>query len=109
MPDSWPRNLENAWTAQYGRLDIAFERMCQHLVENQLTSDAFQEGPDSFLFQWDTNVWDTWPQGRGHKFWEDWDKEGHINHPNDQPNLLPLKSNGGCNGTRLLKPNLRPP
>ena len=27
------------------------------------------------------NVWDTWPQGHSHKFWEDWDKEGHIYHP----------------------------
>ena len=55
--------------------------MCQHLVQNQFTSDAFQGGFDSYLFQWDTNVWDTWPRGRGHKFWDDWDKEGHINHP----------------------------
>ena len=25
-------------------------------------------------------MWDTWPQGCG-RFWEDWDKEGRINHP----------------------------
>ena len=26
-------------------------------------------------------MWDTWPQGHGHNFREDWNKEGHINHP----------------------------
>ena len=60
---------------------MTFEAMCQHLVQNQFTSDAFQGDSDSYLFQWDTNVWDTWPQGHGHNFREDWDKEGHINHP----------------------------
>ena len=81
VPDSWPCNMESGWAAHYGRLDMTFEAMCQHLVQNQFTSDAFQGDPDSYLFQWDTNVWDTWPQGHGHNFREDWDKEGHINHP----------------------------
>ena len=26
-------------------------------------------------------MWDTWPEIEGHDFKEDWDKEGHINHP----------------------------
>ena len=33
------------------------------------------------LFQWNTNIWETWPVIEGHNFKEDWDKEGHINHP----------------------------
>ena len=59
VPDSWPCNLESGWAAHYGRLDMSFEAMCQHLVQNQFTSDAFQGDSDSYLFQWDTNVWDT--------------------------------------------------
>ena len=35
----------------------------------------------SHLFQWSTNIWETWPVIEGHNFKEDWDKEGHINHP----------------------------
>ena len=81
VPDSWPCNLESGWTAKYGRLDMTFEDMCQHLIQSEFTLDAFQGGPDSYLFKWDTYVWDTWPQGHGHKFWEDWDKENHIHHP----------------------------
>ena len=82
IPDSWPCDLESGWAAHYGRLDMKFMDMCQHLVQNQFVSDAFQGGPDSYLFQWDTNVWDTWPQGYNHKFKDDWDcTEGHINHP----------------------------
>ena len=42
VPDSWPCNLESGWAAHYGRLDMPFEAMCQHLVQNQFTSDAFQ-------------------------------------------------------------------
>ena len=60
---------------------MPFEAMCQHLVQNQVTSDAFQGDSDSYLFQWDTNVWETWPDVDGQNFKEDWDKEGHINHP----------------------------
>ena len=60
---------------------MTFEAMRQHLVQNQFTSDAFQGDSDSYTFRWDTIVWDTWPQGRGYNFHEDWDKEGHINHP----------------------------
>ena len=60
---------------------MPFEAMCQHLVQNQFTSDAFQGDSDSYLFQWSTNVWNTWPDVEGHNFKEDWDKEGHINHP----------------------------
>ena len=83
VPDSWPCNMESGRAAHYGRLDMTFEAMCQHLVQNQFTSDAFQGNSGSYMFQWDTNVWDTWPQqGRGYRFWEDWDTtEGHINHP----------------------------
>ena len=56
--------------------------MCQHLVQNQFTSDAFQGARESYMFQWDTNVWDTWPQGRGYRFCKDWNTtEGHINYP----------------------------
>ena len=57
--DSWPCNMESGWAAHYGRLDITFEAMCQHLVQNQFTSDAFQGDSNSYLFQWDTNVWGT--------------------------------------------------
>ena len=60
---------------------MPFEAMCQHLVQNQFTSDAFQGDSDSYLFQWDTNVWESWPDVDGQNFKEDWDKEGHINHP----------------------------
>ena len=81
VPDSWPCNLESGWAAHYGRLDMPFEAMCQHLVQNQFTSDAFQGNSDSYLFQWSTNVWDTWPDVEGQNFKEDWNKEGHINHP----------------------------
>ena len=81
VPDSWPCNLESGWAAHYGRLAMPFEAMCQHLVQNQFTSDAFQGDSDSYLFQWDTNVWETWPDVDGQNFKEDWDKEGHINHP----------------------------
>ena len=77
VPDSWPCNMESGWAAHYGRLDMTFEAMCQHLVQNQFTSDAFQGDSESYLFQWDTNVWDTWPEIEGHDFKEDWDKEGH--------------------------------
>ena len=68
IPDSWPCDLESGWAAHYGRLDMKFMDMCQHFVQNQFVSDAFQGGPDRYLFQWDTNVWDTWPQGYNHKF-----------------------------------------
>ena len=61
--------------------DMTFEAMCQHLVQNQFTSDAFQGDSDSYLLQWDTNVWDTWPEIEGHNLKDNWDKEGHINHP----------------------------
>ena len=81
VPDSWPCNLESGWAAHYGRMDMSFQAMCQHLVQNQFTSDAFQGDADSYLFQWDTNVWNTWPEVEGQNFKEDWDKEGHINHP----------------------------
>ena len=40
VPDSWPCNMESGWAAHYGRLDMTFEAMCQHLVQNQFTSDA---------------------------------------------------------------------
>ena len=88
VPDSWPCNLESGWAAHYGRLDMPFEAMCQHLVQNQFTSDAFQGDSDSYLFQWDTNVWDTWPEVEGQNFKEDWDKEGHINHPKRSETIL---------------------
>ena len=88
VPDSWPCNMESGRAAHYGRLDMTFEAMCQHLVQNQFTSDAFQGDLDSYLFQWDTNVWDTWPKIEGHNFKEDWDKEGHINHPKRSTTLL---------------------
>ena len=88
VPDSWPCNMESGWAAHYRRLDMTFEAMCQHLVQNQFTSDAFQGDSDSYLFQWDTNVWDTWPEVEGHNFKEDWDKEGHINHPKRSTSLL---------------------
>ena len=88
VPDSWPCNLESGRAAHYGRLDITFDAMCQHLVQNQFTSDAFQGDSGSYLFQWDTNVWDTWPQVEEHNFKEDWDKEGHINHPKRSTSLL---------------------
>ena len=39
VPDSWPCNLESGWAAHYGRLDMPFEAMCQHLLQNQFTSD----------------------------------------------------------------------
>ena len=81
VPDSWPCNLESGWAAHYGRLDMPFEALCQHLVQNQFTSDAFQGDSESHLFQWSTNIWETWPVIEGHNFKEDWDKEGHINHP----------------------------
>ena len=68
VPDSWPCNMESGWAAHYGRLGMKFEAMRQHLVQKQFTSDAFQGDSDSYMFQWDTNVWDTWPQGRGHNF-----------------------------------------
>ena len=60
VSDSWPCNLESGRTAKYGRLDMTFEDMCQHLVQSQFTSDAFQGGPDqggpdSYLFKWDTS------------------------------------------------------
>ena len=74
VPDSWPCNLESGWAAHYGRLDMPFKAMCQHLVQNQFTSDAFQGDSDSYLFQWDTNVWESWPEVDGHNFKEDWDK-----------------------------------
>ena len=60
---------------------MTFDAMCQHLVQNQFTSDAFQGDADSYLFQWGTNVWDTWPDVEDQDFKKDWDKEGHINHP----------------------------
>ena len=44
--------------------------------------------PAVYLFQWDTNVWDTWPQVEGHNFTEDWNKEGHFNHPKRLTSLL---------------------
>ena len=65
----------------YGRSEMPFEALCQHLVQNQFTSDAFQGDSESHLFQWSTNIWETWPVIEGHNFKEDWDKEGHINHP----------------------------
>ena len=55
IPDSWPCDLESGWAAHYGRLDMKFMDMCQHLVQNQFVSDAFQDGPDSYLFQWGSN------------------------------------------------------
>ena len=81
--------LAQAWTVKsadrlfthYGRLEMPFEALCQHLVQNQFTSDAFQGDSESHLFQWNTNIWETWPVIEGHNFKEDWDKEGHINHP----------------------------
>ena len=88
VPDSWPCNLESGWAAHYGRLDMPFEAMCQHLVQNQFTSDAFQGDSDSYLFQWDTNVWESWPDVDGQNFKEDWDKEGHINHPKRSETVL---------------------
>ena len=88
VPDSWPCNLESGWAAHYGRLDMPFEALCQHLVQNQFTSDAFQGDSDSYLFQWDTNVWDTWPEVEGQNFKEDWDKEGHINQPKRSETIL---------------------
>ena len=91
VPDSWPCNLESGWAAHYGRLDMPFEAMCQHLVQNQFTSDAFQGDSDSYLFQWDTNVWESWPEVEGHNFKEDWDKEGHINHPKRSETVLTKK------------------
>ena len=50
---------------------------CAHMVGAQ----RYQADSDSYLFQWSTNVWDTWPDVEGQNFKEDWDKEGHINHP----------------------------
>ena len=88
VPDSWPCNMESGWTAHYGRLDITFEAMCQHLVQNQFISDAFQGDSGSYLFQWNTNVWDTWLQVEEHNFKEDWNKEGHINHSKRSTSLL---------------------
>ena len=70
---------------------MPFEAMCQHLVQNQFTSDAFQGDSDSYLFQWDTNVWESWPEVDGHNFKEDWDKEGHINHPKRSETVLTTK------------------
>ena len=67
---------------------MTFEDMRQHLVQNQFTSDAFQGGPDSYLFKWGANVWDTWPQGYEHKFLEDWDKEAHVYHPKRSSQLV---------------------
>ena len=64
-----------------------FEAMCQHLVQNQFTSDAFQ-GDSDYLFQWDTNVWESWPDVDGQNFKEDWDKEGHINHSKRSETVL---------------------
>ena len=75
VPDSCPCNLESGWAAHYGRLDMPFEAMCQHLVQNQFTSDAFQGDSDSYLFQWDTNIWESWPDVDGQNFKEDWDKD----------------------------------
>ena len=40
MPD-WPCNMESGWAVHYGRLNIKFKAMCQHLVQNQFISDAF--------------------------------------------------------------------
>ena len=59
VADSWPCKMESGWAAHCSRLDITFEAMCQHLVQNQFTSDAFQGDSDSYLFQWDMNVWNT--------------------------------------------------
>ena len=78
VPDSWPCNLESGWAAHYRRLEMPFEALCQHLVLNQFTSDAFQGDSESHLFQWSTNIWETWPFIEGHNFKEDWDKEGHL-------------------------------
>ena len=88
VPDSWPCNLESGWAAHYGRLEMPFEALCQHLVQNQFTSDAFQGDSESHLFQWSTNIWETWPVIEGHNFKEDWDKEGHINHPKRSETVL---------------------
>ena len=88
VPDSWPCNLESGWAAHYGRLEMPFEALCQHLVQNQFTSDAFQGDSESHLFQWSTNIWETWPVIEGHNFKEDWDKEGHINHPKGSETAL---------------------
>ena len=84
VPDSWPCNLESGWAAHYGRLDMPFEGNVP-TSSAQFTSDAFQGDSDSYLFQWDTNVWETWPNVEGQNFKEDWDKEGHINHPKRKP------------------------
>ena len=35
-----------------------------------------------------TNIWETWPVIEGHNFKEDWDKEGHINHPKRSETVL---------------------
>ena len=48
---------------------------------SQQKKDAFQGDSESHLFQWSTNIWETWPFIEGHNFKENWDKEGHINHP----------------------------
>ena len=74
---------------------MPFEALCQHLVQNQFTSDSFQGDSESHLFQWSTNIWETWPVIEGHNFKEDWDKEGHINHPKRSETALT---------TRLLVP-----
>ena len=62
--------------------------MCQHLVQNQFTSDAFQGDFNSYLFQWDTNVWDTWPKVEEQNFKEDWNKEGYIDHSKRSETIL---------------------
>ena len=74
------RYLQELNKVNYGK-GTPFEALCQHLVQNQFTSDAFQGDSESHLFQWNTNIWETWPVIEGHNFKEDWDKEGHINHP----------------------------
>ena len=56
VPDSWPCNLESGWAAHYGRLEMPFEALCQHLVQNQFTSDAFQGDSESHQFQGNTNT-----------------------------------------------------
>ena len=66
-------------------------------------SDAFPEDLNRYLFQWNTNIWDTWPEVEGQNFKEDWNKKSHINHSKRSETQATRGSctNGSCHLSQL--------
>ena len=54
-------------------------------------------GSDSYLFKWDTNVWDIWPQGYEHKFWGLGQRGPHLSSQAVVPTCHYLKERTSTN------------